>query len=94
MAIGFAIGKKPPAKKQVFATKSAAWPKQQTVLTFSYQIPQTANGILSRFAISAIASSVRNSQLQDLWSAYQTRQTFCLNLFKSALVVLTTEAVS
>lgn len=57
---------KPPAKKQVFATKSAAWPKQQTVLTSSYQIPQTANGILSRFAISAIASSVRNSQLQDL----------------------------
>jgi hypothetical protein len=45
-------------------------------------------------AISAIANSARNSKLQDLWSVYLTRQTFCLNLFKSALVVLTTEAVS
>ena len=59
MAIGFAIGKKPPAKKQVFATKSAAWPKQQTVLTSSYQIPQTANGILSRFAHHAIAIQIQ-----------------------------------
>jgi len=65
MAIGFAIGKMPLAKKQVFAIKSAVWLKQQTVLTSSYQIPRTVNGILSRFAISAIANSVRNLKLQD-----------------------------